>query len=96
MADVNVTEPHTLGAAGARAKLGAFEEMLAKYRVKLNWRGDEAKLKGTGVSGKIKLTDADCTVEIKLGMMAKAVGVDPVRLEASVRKRLRAAFNPDE
>jgi putative polyhydroxyalkanoate system protein len=93
MADVRVTENHTLGAAGARAKLGAFEEMLAKYRVKLDWRGNAAKLKGTGVSGKVDVTETNCSVEIKLGMMAKAIGVDAERLEASVRKRLRAAFD---
>jgi hypothetical protein len=31
-------------------------------------------------------------IVVKLGMMARAIGVDPVRLEASIKKRLKAAF----
>lgn len=95
MADVRVTEPHNFSAAEAKSKIGAFEEMLAKYRVKVDWSGNRAKLKGMGVSGDINVTDSDCTVLVKLGRMAKMAGIDPTRLEGSIRKRLKAAFNPE-
>ncbi|MCA9546799.1 MAG: polyhydroxyalkanoic acid system family protein [Myxococcales bacterium] len=95
MADVRVTEPHSFSAAEAKAKIGAFEEMLAKYRVKVDWAGNSAKLKGIGVSGDINVTDRDCTVLVSLGRMAKMAGIDPVKLEGSIRKRLKAAFSPE-
>jgi putative polyhydroxyalkanoate system protein len=93
MADVRVTEPHTLPAAEARAKVAAFEEMMAKYRVATTWRGNEAEIKGMGVGGSISVTDRDCTVVVKLGLMARAAGIDAAKLEGSIRKRLRAAFD---
>ncbi len=96
MAEVRVTEAHTLGVDGARAKIAEFEQMLAKYGVSPKWKGSSAVLKGMGVSGSIDLSDTAATVVVKLGMMARAAGVDPVKLEASIKKRLKAAFNPEE
>jgi putative polyhydroxyalkanoate system protein len=93
MADVDVTEKHTLGAAGARAKIADFESMLTeKYGVKASWRGNTADLKGPNVTGSIGVTDADVRVQVSLGFLAKRL-VDAKRLEASIRKRLRAAFD---
>lgn len=95
MADIRVTEAHNLPVAEARGKLAAFEEMMAKYRVATTWKGNKADIKGMGVSGNIELTPQDATVVLKLGLMAKAAGIDPQRLEASIRKRMRAAFDGD-
>ena len=92
MADVRVTQAHTLSPDEAITRIGSFEEMMAKYGVKAKWKGHSAQLKGTGVSGSIDVTGSNVTVLVKLGMMARAVGVDPVRLEGSIRKRLTAAF----
>ena len=95
MADINITEAHALGAAEARNKIADFEEMMAKYGVKASWSGNKAKLKGMAAKGSIDITDTAVTVVVKLGMMAKAAGVDPVKLEASIRKRIRAAFGTE-
>lgn len=95
MSVIKVSEPHNTTAADAVGKISAFEEMMKKYGVKSNWSGTSAKLKGTGVSGAINVDDTHCNVEVKLGMLARRM-VDPVRLEASIRKRLKAAFNPEE
>ena len=92
MATLNISEPHQLSPENAREKIKSFEEMLAKYRVKVKWKGDQADLKGTGVSGTIDVSSSDVKVVLKLGMLAKAAGIDPTRLEASIRKRLVAAF----
>jgi putative polyhydroxyalkanoate system protein len=93
MADIRVTEPHTFTAATAKAKVAGFEEMMAKYRVSTEWRGNKAEIKGMGVGGSIDVTDRDVTVVVKLGLMAKAAGIDATKLEGSIRKRLRAAFD---
>ncbi len=95
MADINITESHSLGAAEARKKIADFEEMMAKYGVKASWSGNSAKLKGMAAKGSIDITDDAVQVIVKLGMMAKAAGVDPAKLENSIRKRIRAAFGSE-
>ena len=92
MADVVVEQAHNLAPAEAKTKIADFEDMMKKYGVKANWSGNTAKLKGTGVSGSIDVTSSSVKVVVKLGMMAKAVGVDPVKLKSSITKRLAAAF----
>jgi putative polyhydroxyalkanoate system protein len=93
MATVKVTQPHSLPSpADARARLGGFEDMLRKYGVKLDWRGDHATFNGIGVSGGVDVTSRAVDVTVKLGLMAKAAGVDPDRLRKSIEKRLAAAL----
>ena len=92
MSTVKVTQPHSLSTAEAKGKLGSFEEMLSKYGVKLAWAGDQAEIKGFGVSGDVKVRADSVQVAVKLGMMAKAAGVDPGKLEKSIEKRLLAAL----
>ena len=92
MADVKVSQAHSLPLDQVRARMSEFEEMMGKYGVKASWSGNKAKLKGVGVSGDINVSDSDVAVGLKLGMMAKAAGVDAKRLEASISKRLKAAF----
>ena len=92
MADVQVSVPHSTTPEDARARIGEFEAMMSKYHVKSKWSGNTAKLKGPGVSGSIAIGDSSVDVQIKLGMLAKAAGIDPKRLEGSIRKRLEAAF----
>ena len=93
MAEVKVAQSHQLGADEARARVTAFEELLSKYGIKPQWSGHKAKIKALGVSGSIDVTDSRVDVALKLGMMAKAAGIDPARLEASIRKRLEAALS---
>ncbi|MBT8470772.1 MAG: polyhydroxyalkanoic acid system family protein [Deltaproteobacteria bacterium] len=92
MADVRVTQSHTVSHDDAKQKLGSFEDMMKKYGVSANWSGSHADLKGTGVKGAIDITDSDVRVELKLGMLAKAAGIDPDRLRKSIGRRLKEAF----
>lgn len=92
MSDVNVSCPHNLGAAEARKRLGEFEEMMGKYGVKPSWSGNSASLKGTGVSGSIEVTDTQVSIQLKLGMLARAAGVDATKLKGSIEKRLIPAL----
>jgi putative polyhydroxyalkanoate system protein len=92
MADVRVSEPHALPTDQAVARVKSFEDMLKKYNVKAVWSGTQAELKGTGVSGSIQVTSSAVEVVVKLGLLAKAVGVDPAKLEKSIRRRLGEAL----
>lgn len=92
MADVVVEQSHSLTPVEARSKIASFEEMMSKYGVKADWSGNKATLKGTGVSGSIDVDTRRVRVEVKLGMMAKVAGVDPVKLKSSIEKRLKSAF----
>jgi putative polyhydroxyalkanoate system protein len=66
--------------------------MLTKYMVKITWTGNKAELSNPAVSGNIDITDSFVEVNIKLGMMAKAMGIDGTKLEGSIKKRLEAAL----
>lgn len=92
MSEVRIHQPHKVSAEEARVRVQNFEEMLRKYGVSTLWSGNQATLKGTGVSGSIAVQPNNVEIVVKLGMMARAFGVDPVRLEASIKKRLQAAF----
>lgn len=92
MADVRVTQSHTVSLDDAKQKLGSFEDMMKKYGVSAKWSGSHADLKGTGVKGAIDITGSDVRVELKLGMLAKAAGIDADRLHKSIGRRLKEAF----
>jgi len=92
MADVRVTQSHALSLEEAKAKMSDFEDMMKKYGVSAKWAGAHADLKGTGVKGAIDVSDSAVSVELKLGMLAKAAGIDPERLHKSISRRLREAF----
>ena len=92
MSDVRVTESHSLSTDEAIGRIKSFEEMLTKYGVKTVWKGNQAELKGTGVSGNINVSDSAVDVVVKLGFLAKAAGVKPEKLESSIRRRLGEAL----
>ncbi len=92
MSTIDVRQAHSLGRDEARERLGSLEQMMSKYGVKLEWSGDSAAIKGMAVSGDIHVHDDDVQVMLKLGMMAKAAGVDADRLKGSIERRLKEAF----
>ena len=92
MAEVRVVQAHELGADEAVRRLDSFEAMVSKFFVSLKWSGHNAKIKGPGVSGSIAVTDTQVTINFKLGMMARAAGVDAERLQGSITRRLAEAF----
>ena len=95
MASVDVREPHSLDIDEAKRRVAVFEDMLSKFGVKLKWNGHSATFKGLGVSGSLDVSESDARVQLKLGMMARAAGVDANRLKGSVSRRLREAFDAD-
>jgi putative polyhydroxyalkanoate system protein len=93
MSNIVVRQEHSLSPEEAKSKISSFEEMMGKYGVKAIWSDNHADLKGVGVSGSIDVSESEVVITIKLGMMAKAVGVDPDRLKASIEKRIGPALN---
>ncbi|MFT5684499.1 MAG: putative polyhydroxyalkanoate system protein [Myxococcota bacterium] len=93
MSTINISQPHNLSIEEARAKLVGFEETMSKYGVSAKWDGAKATLKGMAVNGGIDVSGNTIDIVLKLGMMARAAGVDPTRLKASIEKRLQAAFS---
>jgi putative polyhydroxyalkanoate system protein len=91
MSEIRVEQKHSLPIEEAKGRVAAFEEMLTKYGVKVDWKGPTGTLKGTGVGGTIAVTPSAVQIEVKLGLMARAV-VDSTKLKASIEKRLKAAF----
>jgi len=92
MAEIRVVQPHSYSHAEARDRMQDFEQTMSRYGVTSQWSGNKAKLKGMAVSGSIDVRDADVVVVVRLGMMAKAAGVDADRLRGSITRRLAAAF----
>jgi len=92
MSQVNVKVTHQKDPNSIRDQIGSFEEMLNKYHVQIKWEGNRAELKNPAISGHIDITDEHVEVQIKLGMMAKAMGINAEKLTGSIRKRLEAAL----
>ena len=95
MSTVRVQESHSLPADQVRGRLGAFEDDLRKWGAKLVWKGDRAAIKGTGVKGAVVVSPGRIEVTVKLGLLAKAAGVDPKKLQASIERRIKAAVASD-
>lgn len=93
MSEIRICQVHGLSKDDAKARLQQFEDAMSKYGVKAVWKGDGATLKGTGVSGEISVDPQNVVVVLKLGLLARAAGVDPKRLEGSITKRLTEAFS---
>lgn len=92
MPTIRIQHPHTLGRDTAIQRMKQFEEMLAKYKARLEWQGNSAQIKGTGVGGDVQVSDNDVSVKVELGMLAKMAGIDPTKLEATIKKRLTEAL----
>ena len=72
MSEINIERSHTLGLSEARRRLSDMEGKLKeRYGVKLTWKGDEAEVKGTGVSGTVALAEKSVSINLKLGLMVR-------------------------
>ena len=94
MSSITVTHPHGTDRSTARSSMAPFEEMMGKFGVTLIWSGDSAQIKGLGVSGTVTVDDTQVVISLKLGMMAKAAGVDPARLQRTIARRMAETFDP--
>jgi len=95
MGTINIRQEHTLSIEEARGRLAAFEEQMGSYGAKLVWTGPRAEVSGLGVSGSAVITEGFVELTIKLGMLARAAGVDEDRLRGSIERRLVIALAED-
>lgn len=94
MPEIRVVEPHALPVDTVPGRLGAFDTLLGKYGVHLEWTGGVGKVRGVpGVGGQITVRPADVEVYVTLSRMITMLGLDPVRLESTIRKRLVEALS---
>jgi putative polyhydroxyalkanoate system protein len=70
MSNISIAREHKLGLAGAKQKIDSLVTTLGeKYGIKLVWRGNEADVKGSGVTGKLKIEETRIALDLKLGLM---------------------------
>jgi putative polyhydroxyalkanoate system protein len=93
MAEIRVVQPHQLGVEEAKARLGGFGDLLGKYGVRLDWQGARARFSGVpGVGGQVDVRPDGVDVYVTLSRLITMMGLDPVRLESTIKKRLQEAL----
>ena len=90
MSEIKIERNHKLGVAEARKRVDNLAPKLKQhYGVSLEWKGNVAEVKGTGVSGTLAVEDAKIAVNIKLGFLLRPLaGKIKEGLEHQVNKAL--------
>jgi putative polyhydroxyalkanoate system protein len=90
MADIEIERSHNLGLEELRKRLGTLEEkMQERYGAKMQWRGDQADIKGPGFSGTLNLGETRVAVALKLNfVMRPLAGKIREAMEKQVDKAL--------
>ena len=84
---MNIKRNHTLGLDEARKRVGGMADSLAsKYGLSSSWDGDNLKISGSGVDGKIAVAASSIDVDLKLGFALKM-------LESTVRTSIEDAMD---
>ena len=84
---MNIKRNHTLGLDEARKRVGDIADSLAsKYGLSSSWDGDNLKITGSGVDGKIAVAASTIDVDLKLGFALKM-------LESTVRTSIEGAMD---
>ena len=95
MGTIIIRQEHNLSIDEARDRLAAFETQMSQFGAKLVWKGARAEVSGLGVSGSAIVSECLVELTLKLGMLARAAGVDEDRLKGSISRRLVVALSED-
>ncbi|MDG2289202.1 MAG: polyhydroxyalkanoic acid system family protein [Woeseiaceae bacterium] len=69
---MNIKRNHTLGLEEARKRIDGMADSLAsKYGLHSSWDGDNLRITGSGVDGKITVAASSVDVKLKLGFALK-------------------------
>lgn len=91
MADISVTQKHTLSREQAKEAAQKVADQLAEtYDMTAEWNGDVLSFKRSGVSGTLTVYADEARVEITLGFLLKAFGSS---IEAQVSKKMQEVFS---
>lgn len=73
MADISIKQSHCLSSGKAKAAAQKVADQMAEeFDVSSEWNGDVLRFNRTGVSGLLKISETDATLEITLGFLLKA------------------------
>lgn len=90
MADINITQQHTLTQAAARAAAQKVADKLAgDYGLDCRWDGDVLRFERSGVEGMLTLGEQQAALNIKLGFMMSAFAPT---IEQKVADSMRKTF----
>jgi putative polyhydroxyalkanoate system protein len=90
MADINITQPHSLSPDAARAAAQKVAEKLSTdYGLSCNWIGDVLRFERSGVDGMLTLGTHEAALHIKLGMLMSAFAP---AIEQKVADSMRKVF----
>jgi putative polyhydroxyalkanoate system protein len=91
MADISITQKHKLTHKKAKAAAQKVADQLAEeYDLVSKWDGDVLLFKRSGVSGALKLSDKEATLEIRLGLLLKAFAPT---IEEEVSAKMKKVFS---
>ena len=88
MADIEITQPHSMTPDAARiAAQQVADKMAADFGMECKWDGQVLRFERTGVDGTLVVGERDARLEIRLGLMMKAFA--PMVQEKLARKMQR-------
>lgn len=90
MADIIITQQHTLSQPQARAAAQKVADKLASdYGLDCSWDGDVLRFERSGVEGMLTLAQSQADLRIKLGFMMSAFAP---AIEQKVAESMRRTF----
>jgi putative polyhydroxyalkanoate system protein len=83
---LNIKSNHSLGRAEARRRVDKIADSLgSKYGLTSAWEGDALKISGSGVNGRIEVTEQSVDVDVTLGFAL-------MMLEGTIRTSIEQAM----
>ncbi|WP_036173327.1 polyhydroxyalkanoic acid system family protein [Massilia sp. 9096] len=90
MADISITQPHSLSPDAARAAAQKVADKLSSdYGLACKWVGDVLQFERAGVDGTLTLGGREALIRIKLGLMMSAFAPT---IEQKVADNMRKVF----
>lgn len=90
MSHIEIRRTHNLGETEARARVERIErDLLAKYKVDLTWRGEDATIKGPGVTGDAHVDGESLRISLKLGLMLRPMAS---KLQQAIERKVDEAL----
>ena len=90
MADIKITQQHTLAPPAARAAAQKVADRLSsEFGLSCRWEGDVLCFERSGVEGRLALEDKQAQLRIKLGFLMSAFAAT---IEQKVADNMRKTF----
>ncbi len=90
MADISITQPHTMSLEEARKAAQSVADKLAEeFAVTSRWDQNVLSFQRAGVSGTLALRSAEAHLELELGLMLKGFSS---MIEEKLARKMKSAF----